>query len=45
MNELDLIQRFRADVPAADDERAGAARARLMAEVAAAADAPTAARP
>ena len=44
MNDLDLIQRFRADVPAPDDKRAGAARARLMAEVRAATDAPTAGR-
>ncbi len=33
MNDLDLIQRFRAEVPAPDDERADTARARLMAEV------------
>jgi hypothetical protein len=36
MNDLDLIQRFRADVPAPDDERVRAARARLMAQARAA---------
>jgi hypothetical protein len=40
MNDLDLVQRFRADVPGPDDERAAAARALLMAEVRTAADAP-----
>lgn len=35
MNDLDLIRRFRAEVPAPGDDRAAAARARLMAEVAA----------
>jgi hypothetical protein len=44
MNDLDLIQRFRADVPAPDDERSRAARARLLAEVCAA-DAQTKRRP
>ena len=44
MNDLDLIQRFRADVPAPDDERVRAARARLIAEIRAAADTPTAGR-
>jgi hypothetical protein len=42
MNDLDLIQRFREDVSAPDSERAGAARARLMTEMRAAADAKTA---
>lgn len=36
MNDLELIRRFRAEVPAPDDERAAASRARLMAEVRAA---------
>jgi hypothetical protein len=36
VNDLDLIQRFRADVPAPDDERVDAARARLIAELRAA---------
>ncbi len=44
MNDLDLIQRFRADVRAPDDERVRVARARLIAELRAAADRPTAGR-
>ena len=42
MNDFDLIQRFREGVHGADGERAAAARARLMADVQAAADARTA---
>ena len=41
MNDLELIRSFRDGVPAPDSERAGAARARLMAEARAATDAPT----
>lgn len=43
MNDLELIRRFRAEVPAPDDERAAAARVRLMSEVRAA-DVATASR-